>query len=382
MPALFWSLGTEHAIVKAKDLQLRLAEAGLAGLTWPSEYGGQGAPLMHQVIFSQEAAKFDLPTAVFDIGMGLVGPTLMVHGTPKQKARYLTPILDGREIWCQLFSEPEAGSDLASLRTRAVQDSDEWVVTGQKVWSSGAHYADFGIMPARTDFDVPKHKGLSYFVVDMRTAGVEVRPLRQLTGDSHFNEVFFDGARLPASSLVGNVGDGWLVTQTSLMSERMITTGFDLDVQSLIALAQQSAASRGPGVDDPILRAELAEVYTRAAIVQFISYRLLTAMARGGTPGPEGSIAKLAVSQLIKRASELSLHLRGAAGMVHAEGDALAEAWADMFLISPAVRILGGSDEIQRNIIAERVLGLPREIDEWRRRPFNEQPRTASTVTE
>jgi acyl-CoA dehydrogenase len=382
MPALFWSLGTAEDIAKAKELQLRLAEAGLAGLTWPKEFGGQAAPLMHQVIFAQEAAKFDLPTGIFDLGIGLVAPTLMAHGTQEQQARYLSPILEGREIWCQLFSEPEAGSDLASLRTRAVQDGDGWIVTGQKVWSSGAHYADFGIMPARTDFDAPKHKGLSFFVVDMRTPGIEVRPLRQLTGDSHFNEVFFDGARLPASSVVGSVGEGWRVTQTTLMSERMITTGFDLDVESLIALARKTAASLGSGVDDPILRAELAEVYTRAAIVRFISYRLLTAMARGEMPGPEGSIAKLSVSQLMKRASELSLLIRGAAGMIHADGDVLAEGWEEIFLISPAMRILGGSDEIQRNIIAERVLGLPREEDQWRGRPFSEQPRTASASAE
>jgi alkylation response protein AidB-like acyl-CoA dehydrogenase len=378
MPTLFWSMGTEEDIAKAKELQLRLAGAGLAGLTWPKEFGGQAAPLMHQVIFSQETAKFDLPITIFDVGIGLVAPTLMAHGTPEQQARYLTPILAGREIWCQLFSEPDAGSDLASLRTRAVHDGDEWVVTGQKVWSSGAHYADFGVMPARTDFDAPKHKGLSYFVVDMRTPGIEVRPLRQLTGDSHFNEVFLDGARLPASSMVGSVGEGWRVTQTTLMSERMLTTGFDLDVESLIALARKTAASRGCGVDDPILRAELAEVYTRAAIMRFISYRLLTAMARGEMPGPEGSIAKLSVSQLMKRASELSLLIRGAGGMIHANGDELAKAWEEIFLVSPAMRILGGSDEIQRNIIAERVLGLPREADQWRGRPFNEQPRTAS----
>jgi alkylation response protein AidB-like acyl-CoA dehydrogenase len=346
------------SLERARPWQALLAEHGWAGITWPAEHGGRGGTAAEAAIFEQEASQFGLPTGPFAVGVRMAGPTIIAHGTDAQKARYLGPLLRGEEIWCQLFSEPGAGSDLAGLATRAVRDGDEWVVNGQKVWTSGAHDSDFGILLARTDLDAPKHKGITYFLIDMRQPGVEVRPLRQITGASHFSEVFLTDARVPHDAVLGEVDAGWGVAMTTLGAERAFmgghTSGPSLD--DLLALAQ----ARGRA-DDPIVRQGLAAAWSRKQIMGYLGMRVRTATSQGRAPGPEGSVLKLMAAWNMKGNAELALAIEGPAGML--AGDAAPEAgrWQQHFLSAPSIRIAGGSDEIQRNVMGERVLGLPAE---------------------
>jgi alkylation response protein AidB-like acyl-CoA dehydrogenase len=341
----------EGHVDRCKAWQRTLYDGGWAGITWPKEYGGRGASAIEAAIFSQEQARFDVSTGVFAVAIGMVGPTLIAHGTPAQKRRYLDPMLRGDEVWCQLFSEPGAGSDLAGLSTRAVRDGDEWVVNGQKVWTSGAQHSDFGILLARTDPSVPKHDGITFFLVDMRTPGIEVRPLRQITGVAHFNEVFLTDLRLPAESVVGEVGGGWRVARTTLANERtLIGGGAGAGFADVAALA----AACGAGADLRH-RQDLAAAYSRWEIMRFLGYRVQTALSQGRAPGPESSILKLFYSQHLARTADLVLAVQGTAGT---SGDGL---WHSWFLNQWGSRIGGGTDQIQRNIIGERVLGLPRE---------------------
>jgi alkylation response protein AidB-like acyl-CoA dehydrogenase len=369
--ALFTSQGADD-LPDAKRFQHTLAEARLAAITWPAMYGGRGGTVIEHVIFDEEAASYDIPSSIFMVGMGLAGPTIIAHGTPEQKERFLGPMLRGEEVWCQLFSEPGAGSDLAGMRTRAIRDGDTWVVNGQKVWNSGAQYSDWGILPVRTDPDQPKHRGISYFLVDMATPGITVRPLRQITGDAHFSEVFLDDVPIPAQNLLGELNGGWAVTQTTLMNERMMIGGGDMGVDPalLVQLARGVLRDDRTASDDPVVRQKLADIHIGAEIIRFLRYRSLTALGKGEIPGPEGSITKLAMGQLLKRAGELALELQGPAGTL-VDGSAPAEgAWQGSFLTAPSLRIAGGTDEIQRNIIGERVLGLPREPDPNHGAPF------------
>ena len=373
-PALFLDGDSPESATEAKRFQAKLAEAGLAGITWPPQYGGRGGTLIEQVIFQEEAAAFEVPGGILlTTGLALAGPTIMAHGTEKQKDRFLRRILSGEEIWCQLFSEPGAGSDLASLRTRAVLQGDHWVVNGQKVWSSGAKYADWGLLLARTDPDQPKHHGITYFLLDMSTPGVAVRPLRQITGDAHFNEVFLDDVRIPAENILGQLNAGWTITQTTLMNERMMVGGeTPIDPHQIIELARRTNRNGQPAIDDPNMRQRIADVYIRAAIFQFLRQEAITKLKSGQVPGPEGSIAKLTIAHLHNLVSNLGLDLQGPAGMLF-NGSAVAEgAWQKSFLEAPAVRIGGGTDEIQRNIIGERLLGLPREPDPSRSLTFSQ----------
>ena len=369
--AMFTSQGAND-LPEAKRFQRALADARLAAITWPVEYGGRGGTVLEQVIFEEEAAGYEMPSSIFMVGMGLAGPTLIAHGTDAQKRRFLGPMLRGDEVWCQLFSEPGAGSDLAGMRTKAVRDGDVWVVTGQKVWNSGAQYSDWGIMPVRTDSDQPKHRGISYFLVDMATPGVTVRPLRQITGDSHFCEVFLDEVRVPAEHLVGELNGGWAVTQTTLMNERMMIGGggMGVDPHLLIQLARGASRGGAKASEDPVVRQALADIYIRSEIIRFLRFRSLTAMARGEIPGPEGSITKLALGQLLKRSGEVALELQGPGGALLDGSAPAGGAWQLSFLAAPSIRIAGGTDEVQRNIIGERVLGLPREPDPNRALPF------------
>ncbi len=369
--AMFTSQGHDD-LPRAKEFQAGLADAGYAAITWPREFGGRGGTVMEQVIFGEEAEAFDVPNGIFMVGMGLAGPTIIAHGTDAQKQRFLAPMLRGEEVWCQLFSEPGAGSDLAGMRTRAERDGDVFVVNGQKVWNSGAHYSDWGILPVRTDPDQPKHRGISYFLVDMTTPGITVRPLRQITGDAHFSEVFLDDVRIPAENLLGEYNGGWAVTQTTLMNERMMIGGGDMgvDPRLVIQLARNHQRDGVPAASRGVVRQRLADVYIRAEIIRFVRYRLLTALRRGDVPGPEGSITKLAMGQLLKQVGDLALAIEGPAGGL-LDGSAPTEgAWQLSFLAAPSLRIAGGSDEIQRNIISERVLGMPREPDPHRQAPF------------
>jgi alkylation response protein AidB-like acyl-CoA dehydrogenase len=335
-----------------------LYDNGWAGITWPKEFGGRGGTSIQQAIYSEEESHFDVTSGVFTVGIGMVAPTLMTHGTSEQQERYLDVMLRGDELWCQLFSEPGAGSDLATLGTRAVRDGDEFVVDGQKVWNSYAQYADWGILLARTDPDAPKHRGISYFVLDMKTPGIDVRPLRQITGIAHFNEVFFSGVRIPAENVVGEVNGGWAVAHTTLANERTAigVGGGGRNFDDIVALARRFDVT-----SDPTFREELMQAYTRTAVLRYLGLRLRTAMSRGTPPGPEASVLKLAFSQHAARTGDLVMRMLGAEATLYGD-DALDRArWQDYFLNQFNVRIGGGTDEVQRNGIAERVLGLPRD---------------------
>jgi len=346
------------ALAEARAFQAKAAADGWAGIDWPTEYGGRGAGLMEQVIWGQESAAFDVPTPIFMIGINMGGPTVIAHGTEEQKRRWLPPLRSGEEIWCQLFSEPGAGSDLASLRTSAERDGDAWVVRGQKVWSSGAHYSQWGLLLARTDADAPKHRGITYFLLDMTSPGIEVRPLRQMTGAAHFNEVFLDDVRVPDHDRIGDMNDGWRVAQTTLLNERASIAdmlGEAEIVHALTRLACAADAEGRPGVADPRVRQVIAQILIQSEIVRFIGQRIVTAIAHGRIPGAEASIVKLAMARLLTFASDVGTRIGGPGAV------AQPNAWWDLLLAAPALRIAGGSDEIQRNIIGERVLGLPKE---------------------
>ncbi|GAA4616050.1 acyl-CoA dehydrogenase family protein [Saccharopolyspora hordei] len=357
----------------AKRFQAAAYDAGLIGITWPAEYGGQGLTAAEQQAYDEEAAHHDLPTGVFMVGMGMCGPTLLDLGTHEQKARYVPPLLRGDEIWCQLFSEPGAGSDVASLQTRAVRDGDEWVVNGQKVWTSGAQFADFGALLARTDPDVPKHRGITMFIVDMHSPGVTVRPLRDMTGRAPFNEVYFDDVRLPADAVIGEVGGGWLAALTMLGHERVsiggsVRRGSDpLAFDNLVDLAR-----RRDRADDPVVRDRLAELYAHERALALFNTKLRQEAEAGASPGARGSIAKLAGAELLWRAVDTAGLIAGPALTSWEEGDAAAEEMAVAINGTPASSIAGGSNQVQRNIIGERLLGLPKEPQVDRDVPFRE----------
>jgi alkylation response protein AidB-like acyl-CoA dehydrogenase len=344
-------------VAACKEWQLALYEGGWAGITWPKEFGGRGGTSLQQSIFNQEQSKFDVSTGLFAVGIGMVGPTLIAWGTEDQKRDHLDPLLRGDEVWCQLFSEPGAGSDLAGLSTRAERDGDEWVVNGQKVWTSGAHHSDHAILLARTDTEQPKHQGITYFLVDMSTPGVEVRPLRQINGIAHFNEVFLTDVRVPASNVVGSVGTGWSVAQTTLMNERtLIGGGGGLAFADLERLLRQTDRAT-----DPLARQGVVDAFIRIQLLRYLGLRSQTAISQGRQPGPETSVLKLAVSQHTAATGDLAMALEGTRGMLMGEWTPDEGFWQQYFLGQWSVRIGGGTDQIQRNIIGERSLGLPRE---------------------
>jgi alkylation response protein AidB-like acyl-CoA dehydrogenase len=339
-----------------REWSRKLYEAGYAGLTWPKEYGGAGAAYSYQAIFLEETAKAEAPQHIGVIGLGMAGPTIIAHGTEEQKQRYLPKILSADEIWCQGFSEPGAGSDLASVRTKAELRDEHFVVDGQKVWSSFAHIADWCILVARSDPSSAAHAGLTYLIVDMHAPGVEVRPLRQITGEAEFNEIFFTGVEVPRENVVGEIGDGWAVAMTTLLHERgtlgfALTGVLDVAVRKLIALARER------GVDDPRLLDRVAQEWIELQALKFTNYRALTQLMKTGIPGPEGSVSKLHWSESNQRLTKLALELLGEEAQVvyGDDGD-----WQYQQLRSLGNTIEAGTSEILRNIIAERVLGLPR----------------------
>jgi alkylation response protein AidB-like acyl-CoA dehydrogenase len=353
-------------IARARQWQERKADAGWACITWPVEYGGRGGTPMQSNIWRQEEARVRTPPDVFTAGIGMAGPTLLAHGTDEQQRRWLPGMARGEQIWCQLFSEPAAGSDLAALRTSAVRDGDEWVVTGQKLWSSAASVADWGLLVVRTDPDVSKHAGLTYLMVDMRTPGIDARPIRQITGGANFNEVFLTDVRVPDVNRVGEVGRGWSVALTTLMNERSSLgeggTGGALGVRGLLALAETTHDERGPLLEDDAVCEAIADCYVRSKGIVYTSLRTLTALSRGVPAGPEVSIAKLVAGRMRQQMMSLAMDLQDLFGaVVEPEPDSDHLAWDHGYLFAPAARIAGGSDEILRNIIAERVLGLPAE---------------------
>jgi alkylation response protein AidB-like acyl-CoA dehydrogenase len=337
-----------------RDFQRRMAHDGLAAVHWPREYGGRAASLTESAIFFEELGRSGAPLPVNVLGILLAGPTIMAWGTPEQKDRYLPPILTAEEIWCQGFSEPDAGSDLASLKTRAVQDGDEWVVTGQKVWTSGAQYSKWCMLVARTDTEAPKHKGLTYFLMDMEQDGVQVRPLTQITGVAEFNELFIDGARIPDENVLGGVGNGWKVALTTLMNERA-GLGFFLQVRlrQLLDRLIAEAASEG-WLDDPVVADKLGDLHLRAEILRLTAYRGLTAIQKYGQPGPEGSLTKWMWSDTNQQLTQFAAQLLGPRAL--RAGDP----WAYELMRARGNSIEGGTTEVLKNIVAERVLGLPK----------------------
>jgi len=342
-----------------REWSRKLGEAGYAGLTWPREYGGVGAPYSHQAIFLEEMTRSEAPQHIGVIGLGMAGPTIIAHGTDEQKSRYLSKILTAEEIWCQGFSEPGAGSDLAALRTSAVLDAsgDHFVVNGQKVWSSYAHLADWCILVVRTDPDAPKHQGLTYLLVDMHLPGVEVRPLRQITGEAEFNEIFFTDVLVSREHMLGDVGQGWQVAMTTLLHERG-TLGFALTAALEVAMRKLTALVRERAPDDPVVRDRLAREWIGLQGLKYTNYRALTKLMQTGVPGPEGSGAKLYFSEANQRVTKIALDLLGPESQLLDEnGDGY---WQYQQLRSRGNTIEAGTSEVLRNIIAERVLGLPR----------------------
>ena len=334
-----------------RDWSRKLYDAGYSGLTWPKEYGGGGAPYSHQAIFLEEMARAEAPGHIGVIGLGMAGPTIMVHGTDAQKEKHLRKILSAEDVWCQGFSEPGAGSDLAAVRTRAERRDGHYVVNGQKVWSSFAHIADFCILVTLSDPDAPRYQGLTYLIVDMHSPGVEVRPSRQITGEAEFNEIFFTDVEVPVENRLGEEGEGWQVAMTTLLHERgtlgfALTAVLEVSVRKLLVLAE--------GVEDADLRQRIAREWIELQALRFTNYRSLTTLMKTGIPGPEGSIAKLQWSLANQRLTKLARELLGHDGIVD-DGW-----WNYQQLRSRGNTIEAGTSEVLRNIVAERVLGLPR----------------------
>jgi acyl-CoA dehydrogenase len=334
-----------------------LYDAGWAGITWPTRFGGRGGTPWQASIFAEEQNGFDVATGAFAVAHGMVAPTLMMHGSDAQRG-HLDAMLSGTEVWCQLFSEPEAGSDLANLATRAVLDGGEWVINGQKVWTSGAQHSEYAILLARTDPDVPKHAGITYFILDMRTAGIEVRPLRQITGVAHFNEVFLTDVRIPIENVVGEVNGGWKIAHTTLSNERALIGGGNTawSMQELIEMARHFGRT-----DDPIVRQGIAKAHSRAAVLQYMGYRMRTSISRGEMPGVVASTMKLFYARHWAQSTALALSIQGANGVLWGDSALDDGLWQQTFCGQYAVRLGGGTDEIQGNVIGERALGLPRE---------------------
>jgi alkylation response protein AidB-like acyl-CoA dehydrogenase len=360
----------------AKAWQAKKAAAGYAQITWPKEWGGPGGTTMQSVIYNQEEGKYGIASAFFGIGLGMCIPTVIAFSDEATRQRFVGPALRGEEIWCQLFSEPAGGSDLAAARTRAVKDGDDWVVNGQKIWTSGAHYSDFGIVVTRTNPDLPKHKGLTMFWVDMKTPGIEVRPINQMSGASGFNEVFFSDVRIPDSQRLGAVDDGWKVSLVTLMNERLsIGGGSGSDYARFIELAREQTIDGAPALSHGAFREKIAEWYVRTEGLKHTRMRSLTALSRGETPGPENSIGKVVSALQALEVADQAIDMLDAYGII--DDPALAPmrgAFHAQFLGMPGMRIAGGTDEILRNIIAERVLGLPGDIRVDKNVPFKEMP--------
>jgi len=372
-------VASEDPMAAAKAWQKKKAEAGFACPTWSKEYGGGGFSPIERVIWQQEEGPFAQLSGVFTIGHGMCGPTVIAWASDEQKQKRLPPLITGEEIWCQLFSEPAAGSDLAGLRTRAEPASDgsgDWIVNGQKIWTSGAQHSDWGLLLARTDPTVPKHKGLTMFFLSMKTPGVEVRPIKQANGQSGFNEVYFTDVRIPAAQRLGAVGQGWEVSLTTLMNERMsigamISTGFP----ELFDLCCRLETPDGPAIEDRAVRARLATWAARTSGLKYTGMRAISSISRGEIPGPENSIGKLVAGSMMQEIAAFALDLQGQGGILTDPELAAATArFQAMLLRSPATRIEGGSDEVLRNIIAERVLGLPGDIRVDKTVPFNQIP--------
>ena len=365
-------------VARAKAWQGKKYEAGFAAITWPEEFGGRALPPIFQVIYKQEEEHFLVPIGVFEIGLGMCIPTLMKHAEPEVSIPYVARAICGDEIWCQMFSEPASGSDLAGLQMRAIKDGDDWVINGQKIWTSGAHFCDYGVLVTRSDPNVPKHMGLTYFFLDMKSPGVEVRPIHQVSGEANFNEVYFTDVRIPDEQRLGNVGQGWQVALTTLMNERLAVGGpRPPDFDDVFRLVRAIEIDDGPAVADSSVRERLADWYVDQQGLKFTQFRTMTALSRGQTPGPEASIGKLVSAKKMQDIALFALDLLDESGAGY--GTRHLRQWMAFFHVgmmrSPAMRIAGGTDEVLRNIIAERVLGMPPDIRVDKNVAFSDLPK-------
>lgn len=372
------SSSEELRLSSAKTFQSSLADAGLAGLTYPIKFGGAGLTLRHQELFTQTATNWELPDAPLSISHGMCLPMLNQYGSPRQKATYMPDNIRGATIWCQMFSEPGAGSDVASLASRAELDGDEWLLNGQKVWTSGAHYSDYGLVVARTQPELPKHQGLSMFIVDLRSAGIDIRPLVQISGATGFNEVFFNNVQIPSDNLLGEINQGWNLAVSMLMFERVSIGAGSGSLNTkrhpeLIRLSQSLGSN-----NDPLIRQLLADLVIGEEIKDYIGQRIRSATINGGVPGPEGSIAKLTGALIARQSRDVSMAILGSAGQAwpddsQTSGDS--KKWSSFAVSAAGISIAGGTDEVQRNIIGERVLGLPKEPDQFKGSAWKDTPR-------
>jgi alkylation response protein AidB-like acyl-CoA dehydrogenase len=379
--------GDEEKLAKAREgwdflgWSRVIGSSGYGAPLWPKEYGGLSGEPWTQNIVREELARYRLPTVGVNIlGVGLAGPTLIAHGTDEQKARYLQKILTSEEIWCQLFSEPGSGSDLASCGTRAVRSDSEWIINGQKVWTSIAQLSNFGMLLARTDPDNTKHEGLSYFIVDMKAPGIDIRPLRQITGSAEFNEVYFTDVRIPASNIVGTEGDGWRVARTTLMNERVALSGLSLDATSFMGGTRKDPwglfVDSIPDRADPVNRQFIAQSYIEKEVKEITQFRANAARLRGEQPGPEGAVTKVYNAEFNKWRSNELMNVNGPAAVAWDKGDTAAENRAHAFLRARANSIEGGTSEILRTQMGERILGLPREPEVDRGIPWKDIKRS------
>jgi alkylation response protein AidB-like acyl-CoA dehydrogenase len=358
----------DEVVAEGRRWQHKLYDGGWCGIHWPSEYGGRSAGLIEQIIFQEELARAGSPQLINLLALSMVGPVIIAHGNEEQKKSYLKPILTAEEIWCQGYSEPGAGSDLAALSTRAVLDGDAYVINGQKVWTSYAQYADFCILLARTNPELPKHKGITMFIMDMHSPGIEVRPLKQINGDSEFNEVLLEDVRVPRANIVGREGEGWDMAVALLMHERATLT-FQRQLQSRVALKDLIAFSKEwegmgePPMRDPIHRQRIAQAYIDGEAMRLTALRHLTKQLRGGHPGPEGSMEKLFWSEMYQRMLMSAVGMLGPYANLAPDDEhaPLAGRWTHLMLYSRGRTIAAGTSEIQRGIIAQRVLGMPKD---------------------
>lgn len=369
-------IGPEQ-LATARKWQAIKAAAGFAGITLPKRWGGRDASPMMQVIYTQEEERYAVPTGVFDVTFGMCIPTVIAYASQEISDRLVPLALRGDELWCQLFSEPAGGTDLAALRTRAERAGDDWIINGQKIWTSGAHMADWGILVARSNPAAPKHAGLTFFFIDMKSPGIEIRPIHQMSGGSHFNEVFFTDARIPDANRLGEINQGWRVALTTLMNER-VAGGFIIrrpDVSDLINLVRGLSIDDQPAIRNDAVRAKLVSWYVRWQGIKLTQFRTLTALSKGREPGPESSIGKLVNASMAQDIASFGLDLMNAGGLaMDPELAPLNMLFQEAFLSTPGSRIAGGTDEVLRNILAERVLRMPGDLRADKNVPFNAIP--------
>jgi alkylation response protein AidB-like acyl-CoA dehydrogenase len=358
----------------AKQWQKKKYDAGWAMLHWPKEYGGIAASPIERIIWAEEESKFNVPRGIFEIGLGMCGPVMMEYATDEQKERFLPSMAEGTEIWCQLFSEPSAGSDVAGLRSKATQDGDNWIINGQKVWTSGAHFCDYGILVVRHDPNLEKHKGMTFFFVDMKSPGIEVKPIKQITGGSSFNEVYFTDVVIPDSQRLGAIGDGWKVAITTLMNERLaVGDANGADVKEAFNWAKKQDDSGEYLINNRATRESIADWYCEANGLKNTKLRTMSALSKGETPGPEASITKIVSANKLQDIGNFGIDSLDMAGMLKPENNEI-QSFQNAWLGAPGLRIAGGTDEILKNIISERVLGLPQDPRADKGLPFKDIP--------